>query len=457
MLDGRQVEGGSRTGSSLVRIHLDLGMEDPFTLLRERAPVQEVFAWNDPREDRCFVALGRADSASFEGPNRFRQAEVAWGEWAAALRTLEKDDTPLALGGFAFAAQPRGETWEGWPDGLLWVPRLLVQRRRNRTTAVFTARIDRGDTRPVLSNFEDCLLWLGALSNQARVDKALCLTPQDAGDPESRHRWQGQVEDALRSVADGLLQKVVLARQVDWQAPEGTRFDAGATAIALRDQQPDCTVFLVDGPGVGAFVGASPEELVRLSGGQVRTVALAGTAKRLEGEAEDIAAGNSLLTNEKDREEHRLVAEALRASLAPLSSELKEDEAPELASFADVHHLRTEFQATLKEGACLFDLVKGLHPTPAVGGLPNREALRWIQSHETRDRGWYAAPVGWVDSQGEGVFVVAIRSALVRGDRATAFAGCGLVSASDPVSEWNEALAKFRTLRQGIVHRPDEA
>ncbi len=457
MLDGRQVEGGASTGSSLVRVHLDLGMEDPFTLLRGRAPAPEVFAWNDPREDRCFVGLGRADLAPLEGPNRFQQAATAWSEWANALRTLEMDDTPLALGGFSFAAQPRGETWEGWPDGLLWVPRLLVQRRRNQTTAVFTARIDRGDTRLVLENFEDCLLWLGALSHQARVGKTLCLSPEDAGDPESRHRWQHQVEDALRSVAEGVLQKVVLARQVDWQAPAGTHFDAGATAIALRDQQPDCTVFLVDGPGVGALVGASPEELVRLSGGQVRTVALAGTARRLEGEAEDAVAAKSLLSNEKDLEEHRLVAQALRESLAPLSLDMTEDKVPELASFADVHHLRTGFQATLKEGACLFDLVEGLHPTPAVGGLPNREALRWIQSHETRDRGWYAAPVGWVDAQGEGVFVVAIRSALVRGDRATAFAGCGLVSASDPAQEWNEALAKFRTVRQGIVHRPDEA
>jgi isochorismate synthase len=254
-----------------------------------------------------------------------------------------------------------------------------------------------------------------------------------------------------------LLQKVVLARQVDWQAPAGTRFDAGATAVALRDQQPDCTVFLVAGPGVGVFVGASPEELVRLCGGQVRTVALAGTARRLAEEAADAAAARTLLSNEKDREEHRLVAQALRESLAPLSTELQGNEAPQVASFADVHHLRTEFQATLKEGASLFDLLEGLHPTPAVGGLPNREALEWIQAHELRDRGWYAAPVGWVDARGEGVFVVAIRSALVRGDRATAFAGCGLVSASDPVQEWDEALAKIRTVRQGIVHRPDEA
>ncbi len=457
MLEGLPVEGDGSTGSALVRVHLDLGEEDPFTLLRGRAPAPEVFAWSDPREDRCFVAMGLADAALLEGPRRFQQAATAWGEWSAALRILEADDTPLALGGFAFAARPRGETWSGWPDGFLWVPRLLVQRRKSRTTAVFTARVDRGDTRPILENFEDCLLWLGALSNKVRIEKTLCLPSEDAGGIDHLDRWQKQVGDALRSVADGVLQKVVLARQVDWRAPAGTRFDAGATAIALRDQQPDCTVFLVEGPGEGAFVGASPEELVRLSGGAVRTVALAGTARRLAGEAEDALARKTLLSSEKDREEHRLVAQALRESLAPLSSELSEDETPELASFADVHHLRTGFQASLKEGACLFDLVEGLHPTPAVGGLPSRAALAWIESHEVRDRGWYAAPVGWLNAQGEGVFMVAIRSALLQGESATAFAGCGLVSASDPDQEWNESLAKFHTVRQGIVHRTDEA
>ncbi len=99
----------------------------------------------------------------------------------------------------------------------------------------------------------------------------------------------------------------------------------------------------------------------------------------------------------------------------------------------------------------LLALVEALHPTPAVGGLDRQAAIRWIRRHESLHRGWYAAPVGWLDSEGDGEFAVALRSALVCGEQAWAFAGCGLVAGSEPELEYRETCVKLKTMLDALA------
>jgi isochorismate synthase EntC len=88
--------------------------------------------------------------------------------------------------------------------------------------------------------------------------------------------------------------------------------------------------------------------------------------------------------------------------------------------------------------------------------LPQSNALAWIADNEQMDRGWYAGPIGWIRPGGDGLFVVAIRSVLMHGQRASAFVGCGLVASSVPLSEWNESEAKLRPVARGLaVSSPD--
>ena len=89
------------------------------------------------------------------------------------------------------------------------------------------------------------------------------------------------------------------------------------------------------------------------------------------------------------------------------------------------------------------ELLKKLHPTPAVGGFPRAEAVKFIQQHEDFDRGWYAAPIGWINTSGNGEFAVAIRSGLIMKNQVRFFAGCGIVQDSDPQKEWEETNMKF--------------
>jgi menaquinone-specific isochorismate synthase len=117
-----------------------------------------------------------------------------------------------------------------------------------------------------------------------------------------------------------------------------------------------------------------------------------------------------------------------------------------IRKLANVQHLRTPIRATLSEERHVLDLVEALHPTPAVGGLPPELALETIRETEVFDRGWYAAPVGWIDGDGDGSFAVAIRSALARERTATLFAGAGIVDDSDPDEEWDELQLKYRPI-----------
>jgi menaquinone-specific isochorismate synthase len=98
-------------------------------------------------------------------------------------------------------------------------------------------------------------------------------------------------------------------------------------------------------------------------------------------------------------------------------------------------------------GYSIFDVVQALHPTPALGGTPTVESLAFIREHELLDRGWYGAPIGWVDSNNNGEFAVAIRSGLIQGNEASLFAGCGVVADSDPELEYEETKIKLLPMR----------
>ena len=133
-------------------------------------------------------------------------------------------------------------------------------------------------------------------------------------------------------------------------------------------------------------------------------------------------------------------------ALAGFSADVSAHARPQVLRLGNVRRLVSTVTAAVPEHTCvgLLDLVECLHPTPAVGGYPRPAALRWTAGSEPFDRGWYAAPIGWLDSMQDGEMAVAIRSALVSGNRAALFAGCGAVTGSTPEEEYAETELKLR-------------
>jgi isochorismate synthase len=201
----------------------------------------------------------------------------------------------------------------------------------------------------------------------------------------------------------------------------------------------------------GVIVGASPELLVSRHGREVRSNPLAGSAPRSGDPDEDRANAEALTSSSKDREEHAIVVDAVAEILRPRCEELIWDREPVLRATPNVWHLSTSFRGSLRDPApTALDLVAALHPTPAVAGTPTERALAAIDQLEPFDRGRYAGPVGWVDANGDGEWAIALRCAELCGDRATLYAGAGIVADSDPERELDETEPKFRSFLDAL-------
>jgi menaquinone-specific isochorismate synthase len=206
-------------------------------------------------------------------------------------------------------------------------------------------------------------------------------------------------------------------------------------------------VFSVDG-----FVGASPELLVERRGAAVRSGPLAGTTARAGSGDGDAQTGSRLLSSTKERQEHRLVVEAVAGALARYCDDLTVPEVPGVIPFGTLAHLGTLVSGRLRPPwPTALDLVEAVHPSPAVGGTPTGTALEYIAAVEDLHRGRYAGPVGWVDAEGDGCFAVGIRSAQIEGPRARLLAGVGVVAGSDPLTELAETDLKLQPMLAAIV------
>lgn len=190
---------------------------------------------------------------------------------------------------------------------------------------------------------------------------------------------------------------------------------------------------------------------MRVSKGTLETEALAGSIRRGASASEDAALAGALLHSEKDVREQRDVLDDIVARLAPLHLTPEFPAQPQVRRFANVQHLHTPVRAALPEGVRLLEVVAAMHPTPAVGGSPRDAAVARIRELEGFPRGLYAGALGWLNARGGGEFFVGIRSALVDGERARAYAGAGIVAGSTPEKEFAETELKFKAMLDALV------
>jgi menaquinone-specific isochorismate synthase len=248
------------------------------------------------------------------------------------------------------------------------------------------------------------------------------------------------VRRALADIEAGRLEKVVHARAAtfDFDQP----LDPVAVLQHLQPATPNCFHYGIRPEGGGMFFGASPERLFYVRDQTVESEAVAGTRARGASQQADAALRTELLESEKDRREHAFVQDAIAERLQTLCTSVEAPEAAEEMRLARGRHLRSRLRGTLRAGTSAVDLLRALHPTPAVGGVPAEAAQATIRAREPFDRGWYAGPVGWIGPS-DAEFAVAIRSGLAHDTRLMLYSGAGIVAGSDPASEWDEIEQKI--------------
>jgi len=255
-----------------------------------------------------------------------------------------------------------------------------------------------------------------------------------------REQWEDMVGHARRQMTDGTLKKLVLARRCMFDF--GESLHPMALLQRLHEASPDSFHFCFNYGNEIAFIGATPERLYQRSGAKLLSEALAGTRPRGATDDDDRWLESELMASAKERHEHKLVSDAIVETLSGYCSTVQCHPTPEILKLQYVQHLRTVIAGNLIEPVSDADLLLALHPTPAMGGYPKVEAMQAIAELEPFDRGWYAAPIGWVKKD-EAEFAVAIRCALVEGSRLSLFSGAGIMPESDPEQEWREIESKI--------------
>jgi isochorismate synthase len=429
-------------------LEVDGGLDPVAIAAGSRLATDRWFSWEQPDRGFALAGLGAAAEVVSRGDDRFRDlgegcARVTHDRVAEEPSGLPAGAGPVWSTGLAFA--PDGGTepiWSSLPPALAVMPEVALVHSDGRSFLTVSVIPEPSVTpEAVLQGMEG---RLGSL-------RAAPLTPADphpsaATTISGRHppeRYERIVAAAVDRIRSSPVDKVVLARELTVEAPAA--HDPAAKLGALRDLFPSCFCFCFGTPEA-AFIGASPELLVRRSGAVAATVALAGTTSRSADPAVDDHLGEAMLRSPKVRDEHGIVVRRIERTLRPHSVWVHGEPEPFIVKVGNLQHLATPIRAQLAESHSAIELAGFLHPTPAIGGEPREPALRLIEELEGIDRGWYTGPVGWMDAAEDGEFCVGLRSALLRDRDAHLFAGCGIVADSDPAAELQESELKFEAL-----------
>lgn len=401
--------------------------------LQLQTPDVDLLAWLEglPRGPKCYWA---ARDGSLELAGWGVADEISAATPAALLRNLQRktfssDPAVRYLGGLRFDphAAPDAE-WKIFGIGTFVLPEILLCRAAGRLRATgFSA------SPGAAARLQKLLVKTAAIAAPLPRLRLVAQTPD-------RAHWLRQVADVTALIRQERVSKIVLARS--------SRFQLSASCSPwqllrrLQASSAGCCLFGFQPADGATFLGATPERLYRRCGRDIESEALAGTRPRGRDARADRLLGRELLGDAKEREEHRLVTDAIAAALRPVCSRLAIGRRRQLRRLDSVQHLFTPLAGRLRPATTDADLIRRLHPTPAVCGTPTAAARRQIAALEPFDRGWYAGLVGWLSAR-ETELDVAIRSGLLDGRALRLYTGAGIVRDSDPAAEWDEVEHKL--------------
>ncbi|MBU1637021.1 isochorismate synthase [bacterium] len=408
----------------------NLKVSDPWLLL-DTAP--HVIYWQSRNSDELWCGVGE----SYGDPLL-----------STALRVQESiegvEDLPFKPRCFGMTRfHPYGPTasdWEGFPLRGFWIPRLQIRYRGTERDVIII------EDKHHISDPEIDFLPIPDPMFEKTSPNSLVEERSNL----SRDDWRTAVRTIQSRIESGVLEKTVLARQLELTAEK--RISAAAVMQRLAQSSPESYLFAYRHPRSGIFFGASPERLFHLKDQTVSVDSLAGTRPRNTGAQTDQELAHELVLSDKDKKEQRFVTDYVLEKLTPLCSDLKVSDL-QVKNLATVQHLYNSITGTLlsptDHSAAAEAILERLHPTPAICGVPTEAARELIEELEPNPRGLYAGALGMADNR-SAEFAVAIRSGLLRDNRAILFAGAGIVAASVADEEFTECDWKFAALRQAL-------
>ncbi len=421
-----------------------------------------------------WIDYGLSIEKAFDGPlpvKRLDALDALYAKWASPNNT---DLPPLTSGLVGFLGWDTIREIEELPDApvnesvvpaqaMVFVRDLLVIDHRTSVIHVCTAVLNGGDADTEWTNsqtrLDDLVARLDTSVHLAPLEPPVTSTPIYATRTE-RSDFLKSIESAKHYIREGDVFQVVISQ----------RFDTEVTASSvdvyrmLRALNPSPYMYLLaleteDGTAF-EVVGSSPEALVKVEDGRVFSHPIAGSRPRGTTPELDVELADGLLRDEKERAEHLMLVDLARNDLsrvcAPGSVEVTEFMAVE--RFSHIMHLVSSVEGNLAEGSSPIDVFRSTFPAGTLSGAPKPRALEIIDELEPANRGVYGGVVGYIGFGGDADLAIAIRTAVIVGNRASVQAGAGLVADSHPHSEYDEtvhkAAAPLRAIASANALRP---
>ncbi len=395
-----------------------------------------------------YIALEKCKYLTLEGPKKFKVAKEFNLENFKNLINLTDESSNSALSKiiyfFSFSENIKKKYSSSDVPGLeVILPKILIIKNKNKCWLRINAHVEgKSSLRTLTEEFwsiRNQILYSEKQKSKNSFDYPALNYFMNSLELSNNNLNQ-LINQGIQLVEEGILEKIVLASRVKIEIKN--KLNLIPILKKLKNNQPNTCRYVWKRNSKDIIFGASPEKLFSFCKPNLILEAIAGTV------SSDLNP-DSLLKSTKDIKEHNYVINYLIECLEVLKinnyikSELK------VTSFGDISHLQTLICAKV-DNICPFDLLRILHPSPAVCGSPQKEAMNWINTLETFSRGNYASPMGWVDSDGNSEFRVAIRGARYIDQNLEFTAGSGIVKGSIADKEIEEIKLKFKSLVKQI-------
>ena len=342
----------------------------------------------------------------------------------------KKNTSPKLFGGVAFNINEKTKgVWEKIPNILFYLPKLLITKNENEYYISFNSIINKHTNADEIN--EQYLKYTQIIKNYTIIENDISFQKNIPNKIEYNNIFNSYIENIkLKNIDKAILSRVKIYKSKN--------------KINLKENLPYSTNFNFKLNKDNYFFGSTPELLIECENKKYNTLALAGTL------INNHQFNGSLLEDKKELKEHKYVAENIVNTLSPFSSSIAYESKPKILELKNLCHLSTPITGSLKQNIHILDLLFKLYPTPAVLGLPKKDALDLILKYEAINRGWYSGCIGWFDLNGNGRFDVSIRSALQNKSTVYFYAGGGILKESIMDKEWQEAESKFLQLLSAI-------
>lgn len=412
---------------------------------------QPIFYWQNQTKQDAIAAIGSIKSLTIkhnnQEHNRFQQCQkfINYNQKLINIVNPEIENCqPHFFTYFSFFEKDNNSTERSFPLATIFLPYVqLIKKDNHYFVTVNSHSINKEIIKYLQSNFNQKIK--SNYRNQKKSEKRINYLLED----DKYQTFIDKVNLGLEAIKSEKLTKIVVAHALEIKTEN--KFNIIKSLENLRSNHPDCYIFAIGNENNEYFIGASPERLLSIKDNHLVSDALAGSAPRGKNQEEDYLIGNQLLENEKEKREHQAVSNFIFNQLNLMGLDAKKASL-QLLKLANIQHLWTPINAEIRNNIKPLEIVSKLHPTPAVAGDPIDVACQEIEASENFDRTLYAAPIGWLDVQGNCEFIVGIRSALIKDNYARLYAGAGIVKGSKPEQELTEIKLKFQALLQALIY-----